>query len=171
MIALLLGVTLLARPIDAAHSTATFSVQHVYVERVTGTVPIVDGTVSLDPKTLMPVKVTATLDASKLRTGDGDRDGALQAPDWFDTKQYPTWSFTSTSITPSGPSACTIEGQLTMHGVTQPERLDMTIAGTPDRPEYRAVAKIDRKTFGMSVTRLDPVIGNPVDVTLDVVLK
>lgn len=171
MIALLLGVTLLARPIDAAHSTATFSVQHVYVERVTGTVPIVDGTVSLDPKTLMPVKVTATLDASKLRTGDGDRDGALQAPDWFDTKQYPTWSFTSTSVTPAGPSACTIEGQLTMHGVTQPERLDVTIAGTPDRPEYRAVAKIDRKTFGMSVTRLDPVIGNPVDVTLDVVLK
>lgn len=171
MIALLLGVTLLARPIDASHSSATFSVQHIYVERVTGTVPIVDGTVTYDAKTLMPVKVTATLDASKLHTGDDDRDGALQSPDWFDAKKYPTWSFTSTSVTPDGPSSCTIEGMLTMHGVTQPERLDVTIAGTPDRPEYRAVGKIDRKTFGMSVTRLDPAIGNPVDVTLDVTLK
>lgn len=171
MIELLLGVTLLARPIDASHSNASFSVQHIYVEHVTGTVPILDGTVTLDPKTLVPVKVTATLDASKLRSGDDDRDGALQSPDWFDTKKYPEWTFTSTSVTPAGPSSCTIEGMLTMHGVTQPERLDVTIAGTPEHPEYRAVGKIDRKTFGMSVTRLDPVIGNPVDVTLDVVLK
>ena len=171
MIALLLGVTLLSRPIDAAHSSAAFSVQHVYVERVTGSVPVLDGSVTFDAKTLMPVKVTATLDATKLRSGDDDRDGALQSPDWFDTKKYPTWTFTSTSVTPAGPSSCTIEGLLTMHGVTQPERLDVTVAGTPERPEYRAVAKIDRKAFGMSVTRLDPVIGNPVDVTLDVVLK
>lgn len=171
MIALLLGVTLLARPIDAARSTATFSVAHVYVEHVTGTVPVIDGTVTFDAATLMPVKVTATLDATKLHTGDDDRDAALQSPDWFDTKKYPTWTFTSSGVMPAGPSSCTIEGLLTMHGVTQPERLDVTIAGTPDRPEYKAVAKLDRKTFGMSVTRLDPVIGNPVDVTLDVVLK
>lgn len=171
MIALLLGVTLLARPIDAAHSSATFSVQHIYVEHVTGSVPIAGGVVTFDAKTLVPVKVTATLDATKLRTGDDDRDAALQATDWFDTKKYPTWSFTSTSVTPAGPSSYTIEGVLTMHGVAQPERLDVTIAGTPERPEYRAVAKIDRKTFGMSVTRLDPVIGNPVDITLDVVLE
>lgn len=171
MIALLLGVTLLMRPIDAAHSSAAFSVQHVYVEHVTGTVPIVDGTVTFDAKTLMPIKVTATLDATKLHSGDDDRDGALQSPDWFDTKKYPAWTFTSTSVMPAGPSSCTIEGLLTMHDVTQPERLDVTIAGTPERPEYRAVGKIDRKTFGMSVTRLDPVIGNPVDITLDVVLK
>ena len=171
MIALLFAVTLLARPIDAAHSKAAFSVQHVYVERVTGSVPILDGTVTLDAKTLMPVKVTATLDATRLHSGDDDRDGALQSPDWFDTKKYPAWTFTSTSVTPAGPSSCTIEGLLTMHGVTQPERLDVTIAGTPEHPQYHAVGKIDRKTFGMSVTRLDPVIGNPVEVTLDVVLK
>ena len=171
MIAVLLGVTVLAHSIDPAHSTATFSVQHVYVEHVTGTVPIADGTVTFDTTTLAPTKVTATLDATKLRTGDDDRDAALQATDWFDTKKYPTWSFTSTSVTPAGPSSCTIDGLLTMHGVTHPERLDVTIAGTREHPLYHAVAKIDRKVFGMSVTRLDPVIGDPVDVTLDVVLK
>jgi polyisoprenoid-binding protein YceI len=171
MIALTIGVTLLVRPIDTAHSMATFSVQHVYVERVTGTVPIVDGTVTVDAKTLMPTKVAATLDATKLRTGDDDRDAALQAPDWFDTKKYPEWTFTSTGVTPTGPASCTIEGELTVHGITQPQRLDVTVAGTPDHPEYRAVAHVDRHQFGMSVTRLDPVIGNPVDVTLDVVLK
>jgi polyisoprenoid-binding protein YceI len=171
VIALLLSVTLLSRPIDAARSTASFSVAHIYVERVSGTVPILAGTVTIDPQTLLPKSVGATLDAAKLRSGDEDRDAALQGPDWFDTKKFPTWSFTSTSVTPTGAASCTILGLLTMHGVTQPQRLDVTIAGTPEHPEYRAIGHVDRHAFGMSVTRLDPVIGNPVDVTLDMVLK
>jgi polyisoprenoid-binding protein YceI len=171
MIAVLLAATLLTLHVDAAHSTATFSVQHIYVERVTGTVPIVSGDVTLDPKTLVPASVTATLDATKLHTDDPDRDAALQGPDWFDTKRFPQWTFTSASVQPDGPSSYTIDGTLTMHGVSRPQRLQVTIDGTPERPEYRAVAHVDRHAFGMSTTRLDPVIGNPVDVALDVVLK
>jgi hypothetical protein len=38
-------------------------------------------------------------------------------------------------------------------------------------PEYRAKAQIDRHAFGTVRTRLDPTIGNTVDITLDIVLK
>ena len=36
---------------------------------------------------------------------------------------------------------------------------------------YHAVGHIDRHAFGMKGMRLDPVIGEIVDVTLDVALK
>jgi len=157
--------------IDAQKSKAQFSVQHIYVEHVTGTLPIAGGTVVLDAGSAIPVRVSAVLDATQIRTGDDDRDGVLQTPDWFDTKKFPTWTFTSTKISPSGAGAFTMDGLLTLHGVTQSERLDVSVGGTPAHPTYHATGQIDRHAFGMATTRLDPVIGNPVDVTLDIALK
>jgi len=161
----------LRREIDAAASKADFSVNHIYVERVSGSVPIAGGTVVLPGGLAIPTEVTATLDASRIRTGDDDRDASLQGPDWFDVKHFPTWTFESTQITPSSPTAFAMEGLLTIRGVSQNERLDVTVAGSPEHPVFHATGTIDRHAFGMPVTRLDPVIGNPVSVTLDIVLK
>ncbi|MGR4066038.1 MAG: YceI family protein [Vulcanimicrobiaceae bacterium] len=157
--------------IDAQKSKAQFSVQHIYVEHVVGTVPIASGSVVLQAGSAVPVRVDAVLDATQIKTGDDDRDGVLQTPDWFDTKKYPAWTFASTKISPAGPNAFTMDGLLTMHGVTQSERLAVSIGGSPGRPTYHATGQIDRHAFGMATTRLDPVIGNPVDVTLDIALK
>src|SRR5579872_692639 len=88
--------------IDVARSKIRFTVQHVLVERVTGTVPVASGTVTLRPGSSIPLAVTAVMDASKLHTDDPDRDASLRSPDFFDTKKFPTWTFTSTSITPQG---------------------------------------------------------------------
>jgi len=160
-----------ARAIDAIRSKALLSVAHVYVERVTGSIPIASGKVVLPEGSAIPLSVTAVLDPSAIKTGDDDRDAALVGPDWFDVKRFPTWTFTSTKIVASSPTAFTMDGLLTVHGVTRSEHLDVTVAGTFARPVYNATGKIDRHAFGMTVTRLDPVIGNPVDVTLDVTLS
>jgi polyisoprenoid-binding protein YceI len=161
----------IARTIDAAKSKATFGVQHIYVTHVNGTVPIIGGTVTLPPNETQPVAVTAELDPSKISSGDPDRDGALTSPDFFNVKAFPTWTFTSTKITPVDATAFGVDGTLTLHGVTVPEHLDVTIKGDATHPVYHAVGHIDRQAFHMSVTRLDPVIGKIVDVTLDIVLK
>jgi polyisoprenoid-binding protein YceI len=171
MLATVLLAAAVARPIDVARSSAKFSVEHVWVERVTGTVPIESGTVTLDLNSLVPTSVTATLNCADLKTDDPDRDAALRSPDFFDADRFATWTFTSTKIVPTGAASFGMDGMLTIHGVTQPEHLDVTVSGTPQAPAYHAAGKIDRKAFGMKVTRLDPVIGNPVDVTLDVTLK
>jgi polyisoprenoid-binding protein YceI len=160
------------RQIDPAGSKVVFSVPHVFVERVTGTVPIVSGNVVLPQNSLVPTNVTAVLDPTKMKTGENDRDGVLQTSDWFDTAKYPTWTFASTKVSPgANGSAFAIDGILTIHGISRLEHLTVTVAGTPTHPMYRAVGQIDRHAFGMNVTRLDPAIGNPVDVTLDIVLK
>jgi polyisoprenoid-binding protein YceI len=159
------------RAVDAARSRAAFSVQHVFVERVTGSVPIVEGTVALGPDSPIPLSVSAELDPSKVASGDRDRDAALASSDFFDAKTFGVWTFTSTKIVPVDASHFGIDGNLTIHGVTQPEHLDVTVRGDAAHPVYRAVGRIDRRAFHMAVTRLDPVIGGTVDVTLDVVLK
>ena len=91
-------------------------------------------------------------------TGDDDRDGSLQSPDFFDTKKFPTWTFASTAISPQSEAAFGMDGTLTMHGVSQPEHLDVTVTGGAE-PVYHAIGHIDRHAFGMAVTRLDPAIG------------
>jgi polyisoprenoid-binding protein YceI len=153
--------------IDPAKSNVTFSVQHIFVERVNGSLPVLSGTIDLAEDSLVPSSVTAVLDATKLKTGDPDRDGVMQTPDWFDTKKFPTWTFTSTKIAPA-PGGFTMDGVLTMHGVAQPEHLVVVASGDPAHPVYHATGHIDRHAFGMSTTRLDPVIGGTVDVTLDI---
>jgi polyisoprenoid-binding protein YceI len=160
------------RSIDPTRSTAQFRIEHIFVDHVTGTVPIVSGSVTLAPGSLIPTDATAILDASKLLTGDPDRDASLRSPDYFDTKKLPTWVFASTAIQASGPGAFGMDGLLTIHGVTQSEHLDVSVRAQGDALVYHAVGHIDRRAFGMRGTRLDPVIGNTADVTLDVfVLK
>jgi polyisoprenoid-binding protein YceI len=156
--------------IDPAKSNVTFSVQHIFVERVNGSLPVLSGTIDLAEDSLVPSSVTAVLDATKLKTGDPDRDGVMQTPDWFDTKKFPTWTFTSTKIAPA-PGGFTMDGVLTMHGVAQPEHLVVVASGDPAHPVYHATGHIDRHAFGMTTTRLDPVIGGSVDVTLDIRVK
>ena len=161
----------LALAIDTAHSKATFSVQHIFVERVTGTVPIIGGTVTLAADSAIPQELKAELDPGKVSSGDRDRDASLVSSDFFDVKNFPVWTFESSKITPVSATAFGVDGTLTIHGVGVPEHLDVTVRGDAAHRVYHAVGHIDRKAFHMAVSRLDPVIGNTVDVTLDVVLK
>jgi polyisoprenoid-binding protein YceI len=159
------------REIDIAHSNATFSVQHIWVENVTGIVPIVRGSVTLESGSLIPQAATATLDAARIKTDEPDRDRSLVSPDFFDTARFPYWTFTSTKIVAKGANAFEMDGDLTLHGQTQPEVLDVKVSATPDHPRYHAVGHIDRHAFGMTRTRLDPTIGSTVTVTLDVTVE
>ena len=163
--ALVLAATL---AIDTAKSSVQFAVEHIFVEHVTGAIPIVHGEVVLPAASIIPQGVSATLDATHIRTGDDDRDGVLQTPDWFYTKQYPTWTFVSTKIVAQDVKTFAMDGILTIRGVAHAEHLNVTASGDTQHPIYHATGTIDRKVWGMALTRLDPVIGNPVSITLDI---
>lgn len=170
ILATLAGVPQSQRAIDPAHSRAGFSVQHLWVQHVTGSVPIASGTVTLAPGSRIPTSAQAVLDATRIVTGEPDRDRSLESADFFDAEHYPRWTFTSTRIVPQGSEAFEMDGDLTIHGITQPEQLKVTVTGNDANPMYHATAHLDRHAFGMATTRLDPAIGTAVDVTLDIVL-
>lgn len=171
MFSALAALPQMPRAIDPTHSRARFTVQHIWVERVMGTVPIAEGTIAVAPGSRIPTFAHAELDATRIETGEPDRDRSLESPDFFDSARYPRWAFTSTRIVPQGDDTFEMDGDLTIHGVTQSARLNVTIGGTAENPVYHAATQIDRHAFGMAVTRLDPAIGRTVDVTLDAVLK
>jgi polyisoprenoid-binding protein YceI len=151
--------------VDAAHSRATFSVNHVMIERVNGTIPIVSGTVTVAADGVTPTAVSAVLDPHHVASGDPDRDGDLQGADWFDAKKFPTWTFTSTGVTPGPGGTYSIAGILTVHGVGVPVTLATTVV---PHHGYHAVAHVDRHAFGMKLTRTDSLVGTDVTITLDV---
>lgn len=167
----LLAAAPLPRPIDVSRSEARFSVAHIWVDHVSGTIPIVSGTVALASGSLIPTSATAVLDATRISTGEPDRDKSLESSDFFDAGRFSHWTFTSTAIVAKDSRSFEMDGNLTMHGVTQREVLNVTASGTPDDPRYRATGEVDRHAFGMSVTRLDPTIGGMVEITLEVTLK
>jgi polyisoprenoid-binding protein YceI len=159
------------RAIDPARSTASFSVAHIWVERVSGTVPILEGSMTFAGDSTIPTAATAVLDATRILTDEPDRNRALKSSDFFDVAKFQRWTFESTKIVPKAADGFEMDGNLTIHGVTQPEQLTVTVSGTPGAPHYHATGQIDRHAFGMAVTRLDPTIGGSVDIMLDVTLK
>src|SRR5580704_9760513 len=85
-------------PADLAHCRAEFTVSHMVVSKMWGHIPIRKLTLLNAPGTTVPVRIDALLDVSHEDTDNHDRDADLRSPTYFDTAQYPTMTFASTSI-------------------------------------------------------------------------
>ena len=111
--------------IDTNHSTAGFTVTHLMVSTVPGSLGKVSGTVTYDPANLSSLAVDASIDASTIDTNNERRDTHLKSPDFFDVAKYPTITFKSKSVTPGAAGKFKLVGDLTMHGVTKEVTLDV----------------------------------------------
>src|SRR5437763_653991 len=70
--------------IDPMHSSANFTVKHMMVSNVHGTLGPVTGTIETDDKDLTKSKVDVSIDVKGINTGEPKRDGHLKSPDFFD---------------------------------------------------------------------------------------
>lgn len=79
----------------------------------------------------------------------------LQSPDFFDAEQYPELRFTAEDIRLDGDGQVSVDGELTIKGVTQP----VTVTGTVTAPMtdpygnervgLNLTTKVDRTSFGI----------------------
>ncbi len=155
-------------PLDVKASHATFSVQHLLIEHVKGSVPIVSAAMTLAADGLTPTSVEATLNPAHIDTGDEDRDGALTGSDWFDIKKFPLWTFKSDHVVANADGSYAIAGTLKIHGVEVPVTLATSLVRKAPHPLYHATTTVDRHAFGMVVTRVDALVGSDVTISLDV---
>lgn len=162
--------------IDASHSSVAFAVRHMVISQTRGQFTNVAGTVSLDEADVARSAVEATIDAASIDTAVADRDAHLKSPDFLDVARYPTLTFRSTKVARAGKDALRVDGELTLHGVTRPVTLDVTM--TPEvkgmtgetRRGFSATTKLSRKDFGLTWNKLveaGPAVGDEVTVTLD----
>jgi len=146
--------------VDNSHSKLGFSVVHAMVSEVEGKFRVYEGVVSsktdLD---FTDAAISFTADAASINTEDEKRDGHLKSPDFFDVAKYPTITFKSISMKPTGKgkTAYELEGDLTMHGVTKRVKLIAigalkTIKDPWGNTKYgfKVTGVINRKDFGLN---------------------
>src|SRR5579883_546420 len=111
--------------IDTAHSAAQFKVRHMMIANVKGEFDKVSGTVVYDEANPAASSIDATIDVSTISTREPDRDNHLKGPDFLDVAKYPTITFKSKKVTPTGKDSFEVIGDLTIHGVTREVKLDV----------------------------------------------
>jgi len=140
--------------VDPENSSVGFVCKHVFTN-VRGMFPLPSGTLTLDDATPANTKVNATLDPSLITTGVEERDTHLKSADFFDVAKYPTVTFVSTSVTKSGAGSYSVTGDLTMHGITKPVTLALTVSAPFNhaggvRRGIEATTSVNRKDFGIN---------------------
>ena len=102
---------------------------------------------STTPTNVGTSKVEVTLPLSGLDAHVPDFNEHLRSADFFDAEKYPTITFKSTKVEAAGDKKLRVFGDLTLHGVTKPVVLDITINKIGEHPmAKRAAAGFDATT-------------------------
>ncbi len=165
--------------IDPIHSVAEFKVKHMMISNVKGQFTGVSGTLTLNERDLTNSRIEATIDAASINTREAQRDAHLKSADFFDVQKFSTLTFRSTRVTRRGDGELTVEGDLTIHGVTR--SVAFAVEGPTDpakdpwgktRIGLSATAKINRKDYGLTWNAAletgGILVGDEVTITLDV---
>lgn len=110
---------------DPTHTFARFSYSHFGLSTQLSRFDKTTGTVVLD-KAARTASVDVVIDAKSVDTGFDTFNEHIQGPDFLDTAGYPTATFKSTKVTFQGDRPVSIDGNLTIKGVTRPVTLKVT---------------------------------------------
>jgi len=148
--------------LDPTHTIPVFSVSHFGMSTVYGHFERSSGKVVLDraAKTgSIEVKIpTATINTGDSKRADGQRsrDEHLRTTDFFNVAEFPEMVFKSTKVNFAGDKVQSIEGNLTLLGVTKPVTLTATAFNCGANPMSKKemcgadlAGSIKRSDFGM----------------------
>lgn len=157
--------------VEPKHTRVLFAVSHIGFSTWYGDFTGVAGTLKLDPKTPSASQVDITIPVASVSTTNTVLDGELKSADWFDAATYPTITFHSTKVTPTGKDTAKVAGDLTFHGVTKPVVLDARFNAAGVNPltkgytvGFEVSGKLKRSDFG--VKTYVPMIGDEVTLII-----
>ena len=141
--------------IDPTHTVIGFSARHAMVAKVRGRFEVFSGGFVLDGANPSASSAQLSVDMASIDTKNADRDAHLKSAEFFDVEQFPTMTFTSTSIEGTAPTF-TVHGDLSVHGVTKNIPVRFELVGTSTDPwggtriGFEGQAEISRKDFGLT---------------------
>jgi polyisoprenoid-binding protein YceI len=112
------------------------------------------------------------IQADSVDTGSGMKNGKLKSEKFFDVKNNPEIVFHSTKIVQTSPTTFEIDGDFTIRGVSNPEKLTLTLPASGkglDHIEGKMV--FDRKDYGMNIGIPFIKIADHVEVTIALTAK
>jgi polyisoprenoid-binding protein YceI len=155
--------------VDKGHSALLFRIKHVDVAYTYGRFNDFSGLFVVDEANLAGSSVEITAKLESVDTNDAKRDQHLRSPDFFNVAQFPLMTFKSTTITKSGDDY-TVQGNLTLHGVTKALTITMKKTGEGKDPwgnhriGFEGQMSFKRSDFGMD--KLPQAVGDTVWVTV-----
>lgn len=159
--------------IDPTHSAARFGYEHLGWTYQQHRFDQMTGKIIYD-KAAKTGSVDVTIDAKSVNTGYAVFNGQIQAEDMFDTAKYPTITYKSTGVKFEGDKVVSIDGDLTIKGITKPVTLTVTSFVSGPHPVQRkresiganAVAKIKRSDF--NILKQLPIVADEVALSFTV---
>ncbi|HSN63512.1 MAG: YceI family protein [Azonexus sp.] len=159
--------------VDSTHTFPRFSYNHLGYSIQMSRFDKATGTVTLD-KAAKAAAVDIVIDTKSVNTGSATFNEHIQGEDYLDTAKYPTATFKSTKVNFEGDKPASIEGNLTLKGITKPVTLTVTSFHAMPHPMMKkdaiganATTKVKRTDFNMGKNA--PYVGD--EVTIDIAIE
>ncbi|MES1981332.1 MAG: YceI family protein [Pseudomonadota bacterium] len=157
---------------DPDHTYTHFAVNHMGFSTMYGRFDKSSGKIKLD-RAAKTGSVEIAVQAASVSTGMPKRDDHLRSPDFFNAAEFPTVNYKSSAVKFNGDSPASIDGNLTLLGVTKPVTLtiDNFKCGTnpmnkKEQCGANASAQIKRSDFGMKAYL--PGVGDDIKLVFEI---
>jgi polyisoprenoid-binding protein YceI len=144
---------------EPQHTQGVIRWNHLGFANPTAQFNTVEGTLEFDPADPTRSSVAVTIPLTSMSTGVPDLNDDFRSSDFFDFAKFPTATFKSRRIEKGAtPDTLKVAGELSVHGITKPVMLDVTInkVGTNPRNQvptvgFEAMATLKRSDFGLGL--------------------
>ncbi len=158
--------------IDGAHTFPRFSYSHFGFSTQLSRFDKTSGNIVIDRQAKTGA-VNVTIDTLSVATGSTLFNEHIQGPDFLDTAKYPTATFTSSKVNFEGEKVSSVDGTLTLKGISKPVTLKVTSFQCMPHPVLKkdacgadATAVVKRTDFNMG--KYAPNVGDEVTLTISV---
>ncbi|MFQ5660417.1 MAG: YceI family protein [Gammaproteobacteria bacterium] len=141
--------------VDLSHSAIQFRISHMGVSILSGRFNKFSGRLNWDRENPAASTIEVTIDTASVDSNWAERDKHLRGDEFLDSEKYPTATFKSTRYAGDARGG-TLEGVLTLHGVSKPMTLEVKAIGEgPDpwggyRAGFEATTSLRRADFGIT---------------------
>jgi polyisoprenoid-binding protein YceI len=156
--------------VDGSHTFPRFSYSHFGYSTQLSSFKNTTGKVVFDAEAKTG-SVDIAIDTKSVNTGFEDFNGHIQGEDFLDTAKFPTATFKSTKVVFEGDKPKSIEGVLTIKGVSKPATLTVTSFQAMPHPMMKkpalganAFTTIKRSEFNAG--KFAPYVGDEVRIDI-----
>ncbi|GAA2634196.1 YceI family protein [Streptomyces axinellae] len=163
---------------DPPHTSIRFVARHVGMAHVHGRFTRFDGGIRVAER-MEDSYIEITIDAASIDTGNKSRDNHLRSPDFLDVERFPYLHFVSNRLVHRSGTKWTVQGTLTLHGVSRTVSLDTTYLGAVNggyaeelRCAAQATAELHREDYTLNwrnmLARGIAIVGPTVKLEMDI---
>ena len=157
--------------LDKSHTKLGFTTTHLMMSETSGEFKNYDVKLSSKAEDFVDATLDVTVDVNSVNTNEDKRDAHLKSPDFFDAAKYPTITYKSKTFKKVDGKKYKVTGDLTMHGVTKPVDLDVTLIGVGDHPfnkkrvaGFKFTTTVKRADFTLGSATPGAIIGDEINI-------